>query len=133
MKILIDSNVLISALATQGMAQRSFRLALEYHEIFISHYIMNEVEAALAKKFKFPAEECQTAVKYLKKVCALIRTRGAAIPMIRDGKDDPILQAAEQAKVDILMTGDKDLLEVKLKLPFRILNPRAFVELHAAR
>jgi putative PIN family toxin of toxin-antitoxin system len=47
----------------------------------------------------------------------------------RDVEDNMLLECCFEAKASILVTGDKDLLEVK-SLPFelRILSPRTFVE-----
>ena len=36
---------------------------------------------------------------------------------IRDVKDRPILRAAMNADVDILLTGDKDFLEADIEMP----------------
>lgn len=47
---------------------------------------------------------------------------------IRDVKDRPILRAALKAKVDILLTGDKDFLESNLKNP-SIMTPVEFLNL----
>ena len=45
---------------------------------------------------------------------------------VRDAKDQPILRAALAAKVDVLITGDKDFLEATLAEP-KILSPAEFV------
>ncbi len=47
---------------------------------------------------------------------------------IRDRNDRPILRAAIEAKVDILLTGDKDFLESGLKSPM-ILTPAEFLDI----
>lgn len=47
---------------------------------------------------------------------------------IRDRNDRPILRAAIEAKVDILLTGDKDFLESGLKSPV-ILTPAEFLDI----
>lgn len=47
---------------------------------------------------------------------------------IRDVKDRPILRAAKIAKVDILLTGDKDFLESGINTP-KIINPSQFLSI----
>ena len=47
---------------------------------------------------------------------------------IRDVKDRPILRAAKIAKVDILLTGDKDFLESGINTP-KIVNPSQFLSI----
>ncbi len=47
---------------------------------------------------------------------------------IRDVNDRPILRAAIKAKADVLLTGDKDFLESKVKSP-AIMTPAEFLHL----
>ena len=46
---------------------------------------------------------------------------------IRDAKDRPILRAALNAHVDLLLTGDKDFLESAISVP-RIVSVMAFLD-----
>lgn len=41
----------------------------------------------------------------------------ASEEQVRDVNDRPILRAAIHAKADVILTGDKDLLEANLKRP----------------
>ena len=47
----------------------------------------------------------------------------------RDPKDDMLLECCLESKAEILITGDKDILEIE-NLPFnlKILSPRKFLE-----
>lgn len=49
--------------------------------------------------------------------------------MIRDANDRPIFRAALYAKVDIILTGDKDFLESGLKNP-QIMSAAEFIQLN---
>ena len=46
--------------------------------------------------------------------------------MIRDVNDGPILRAAQNAGVDLILTGDKDFLESEVKSP-TIVSPSLFL------
>ncbi len=48
--------------------------------------------------------------------------------VIRDAADAVVLAEALAAEVDVLVTGDRDLLEIATTAPVRILNPRGFWE-----
>jgi predicted nucleic acid-binding protein len=48
-------------------------------------------------------------------------------PKIRDIDDFPVLVAAIESNVDILITGDKDFDEIKIDRP-RIMKPRKFAD-----
>lgn len=45
---------------------------------------------------------------------------------IRDGDDQWILSAAIQGNADVLVTGDRDLLDIADLAPIEILGPRDF-------
>lgn len=52
----------------------------------------------------------------------------------RDSDDAPILAEAMAGLMDVVVTGDRDLHELKAQLPFLLANPRGFWErlrLHA--
>jgi predicted nucleic acid-binding protein len=47
---------------------------------------------------------------------------------VRDKSDMPILDEAISGKAEVLVTGDKDLLEVVGKIPLDVLTPRGLWE-----
>jgi predicted nucleic acid-binding protein len=53
-KIVLDSNVLISAFATRGVCADLFREVVATHELILSDYIVTEVREKLSIKFKIP-------------------------------------------------------------------------------
>ena len=55
---------------------------------------------------------------------------GAPSPLaIRDADDRWVLAAALDARADLLVTGDRDLLDVSAAAPVKIVSPRAFWEI----
>ncbi|MCL2803656.1 MAG: hypothetical protein FWD29_06870 [Micrococcales bacterium] len=46
--------------------------------------------------------------------------------LLRDPKDQPILRAAVAAGADVILTGDKDLLDAELTHP-RVMSPAAYL------
>ena len=48
-------------------------------------------------------------------------------PQIRDIDDMPLLAHAIEAKVDILITGDKDFDDIIIETP-KIIKPRQYIE-----
>ena len=47
---------------------------------------------------------------------------------IRDRDDIPIVAFAIAVETDLLITGDRDLLDVSALLPIRVISPRQFYE-----
>jgi predicted nucleic acid-binding protein len=66
MKIVIDSNVIISAFAGRGFCNELFELCLSEHDIYLSEYILNECEKNFKKKIKLPDSVTKEIVTYLR-------------------------------------------------------------------
>jgi len=59
MRLVLDTNVLISAFAARGLCYALFELCLEKHEIIISLHILNELKVNLEKKIKLPKKKIE--------------------------------------------------------------------------
>ncbi|MFA7205081.1 MAG: putative toxin-antitoxin system toxin component, PIN family [Saccharofermentanales bacterium] len=116
MRILIDTNILFSALLYPDSKPAIALLHVaENHEIVICDRNIGELRDILKRK----------AIKYLPDAEVLI----AELPyelipavdhaerLIRDAKDQPILNAAIIADVDMIITGDKDFLCMDIERP----------------
>jgi putative PIN family toxin of toxin-antitoxin system len=55
------------------------------------------------------------------------KAKTVSIP-VRDKSDMPVLAEAISGKAEVLVTGDRDLLEVTVKVPLDILSPRGLWE-----
>ena len=132
MKILIDTNVLISAaLNAKGTPFQAYIKAASYpNHGMICEQNVDEMKRIFNKKFP---NRLSSLDKFLS--ITLMTLELVPIPtnetksesQIRDVNDRPILRAAIEAKADILLTGDKDFLESGLKNPL-ILTPTQFLE-----
>lgn len=132
MRVLIDTNVLISAaLSTNGTPFQAYVKAASYpNHGLICEQNVDEMKRIFNKKFP---NRLAALDKFLS--IALMTLELVPIPTneniseakIRDVKDRPILRAAIEAKADILLTGDKDFLESGLENPM-IMTPAEFVE-----
>lgn len=132
MRILIDTNVLISAaLNADGVPFRAYVKAASYpNHGLICEQNVDEMKRIFNKKFP---NRLAALDKFLS--VALMTLELVPVPMdenisemqIRDTNDRPILRAAIEAKADILLTGDKDFLESGLKNPI-IMTPSEFIK-----
>lgn len=131
MRVLIDTNVLISAaLNANSTPYQAYVKATSFpNHGLICEQNVDEMKRIFNKKFpnRLPALD-----KFLS--IALLTLELVPIPSdedvretrIRDVKDRPILRAAIEAKADVLLTGDKDFLESGIENPL-ILNPTDFL------
>ena len=129
MKVVIDTNVLIAAFATQGLCHALVELCIDQHEIQLSPDILKEVAAALQKKLKVPPEVVKDTADYLTNHATLHKRSRLERPRSRDPSDDHILALAERSLADYIITGDEDLLILKEHKGVPIVLPRRFWEI----
>ena len=131
LKILFDSNVLISAMFSKNSTPaRAIDLAIELGAFTIC-------EQNFEKVSRFIRENSNRKFANASRVLRLILTMAKNIPtptdeidqelLIRDETDRPILRAAVSANVDIIISGDKDFLEAGIDKP-KILTARDFID-----
>jgi len=128
MKIIFDTNVLLSALTSQGLSSRVFDICLDKNNIFISDFIINEVSEKLLIKFNIPKVIHKRTIDFLHNSCIKIQPKGSMPEDCRDIEDNNILFLAKHIHADLIITGDKDLLIIEKFNDTRIINPRAFIE-----
>lgn len=116
MRILIDTNVLFSALLfPNSKPARALIHAVEHHRVVLCERNVSELREILrrkAVKYLPAAEELLAAMAY-----ELIPEEERTAERIRDAKDQPILNAAIASDVDVILTGDKDFLSLELARP----------------
>lgn len=128
MKILFDTSVLIAAFVTRGQTFDLIKDAVFRHEVVCTEYVLNEFKQVMEKKFdkKLSHEARALSVFVLKKYFI----HGVSAPHVeavcRDPKDDPILADAVANDVDLIVTGDKDLLVLKKHKQIRIISPNEY-------
>ena len=132
MRVLIDTNVLISAaLSVGGTPFQAYAQAASYtNHGLICEQNVDEIKRIFNKKFP---NRLAALDKFLS--VALLTLEIVPVPadeivsesQIRDVNDRPILRAEIEAKVDVLLTGDKDFLESGVKHPM-IMTPAEFIK-----
>ncbi len=128
MKVCLDSNVLVSAFATRGLAADVLRVVLAEHELLVPVVVFDEVERVLRDKFQLPPAALSLAKQVLEGQTAVSRPPNLLSLVIRDPDDAWVLASAVAGAADLLITGDADLLSVAAHSPIPILTPRAFWE-----
>jgi putative PIN family toxin of toxin-antitoxin system len=126
MRIMIDTNVIISAiLKKDSIPDIVLNNACENHELILCDYIIEECYDVANRRFI-------SKLSVLDDLFAKLRYELVAAPRvgtvkISDVKDQPIINAAVSYDIDVLITGDKHFLSLKIEIP-EILTPSAFNE-----
>ncbi len=123
MRVMLDTNVLISGMVFQGPERRLLESILKNdHVLVLCEQTETEAQMVLLRKFSI-------SERFLKNFLQLFRLERVPLPsraeiekarsLIRDPKDAPILAAAITARPDLFVTGDKDFHtpEVKKLIP----------------
>ena len=133
MRVLIDTNVLISAaLNPDGVPFPAYKKAVSYpNHGLICEQNVDELRRVFNKKFPHRLTALDKFLSAALLTLELVPTPVAELSsekLICDVEDRPILRAAIGAKADILLTGDKDFLTSGVKNPL-IMTPANFVNL----
>jgi putative PIN family toxin of toxin-antitoxin system len=128
MKIIFDTNVILSALITQGISFRVLDICIDKYQLFISSWILNEVLSKLDIKLHTPKAEIDRVKLFLENIFVKIDPKGNIPSICRDKDDNNLLLLAQYITADLIITGDKDLLILNTYLKTKIISPRQFIE-----
>ncbi len=129
MKVVFDTNVYVSALALpRGAAARALdRVVSGEHDLFLSKAILDELLSVLARKFARDREELARLALFLSDLATIVRPR-RLLRVLRDESDNRILECGVAGRVDAVVTGDKQMLQLGSYGAFRILTIRDFLK-----
>lgn len=126
MRIVFDTNVILSAFLTEGLSNRIFEHCIVHDKIFISDYIISALDRILIRKFKVEIKDKNLFFKYIDTYFYKIKPRNKVPDICRDADDNNILQIAEFTDADYIITDDKDLLSLKRYGKTEIISPREY-------
>ncbi len=129
MKIFLDTNVLVSAIATRGLCADVLREVLVSHQLIISAPLLTEIESTLREKLGLPHVVISEFIEILQQDAYFSIPSASSDIDIRDKYDLPILSSALNGSADLFVTGDKELLELHKVGNMKIVSPRMFWEI----
>lgn len=116
MRIIVDTNVLISALVFDGRVLRLLEFLCEScYEVLVSEYIDSELRYNLFKKWPDRVEKIYAYCRAMNFI--FCPSSPKLTGTLRDPKDIPVLSDALYNNADITLTGDKDFLESEIAHP----------------
>ena len=129
MRVFLDTNVLVSAFATRGLCADVLRVVLAEHTLVTGEVVLLELRRVLRKRIGLP----QAAVDEIEQL--LREYEGAPKPKVRaaiprnDPDDQWVMASAIKSRVDVLVTGDRDILDIAADASIKIVDPRGFWDL----
>jgi len=133
MRVCFDTNVLVAAVATRGLAADVLRLTLAEHDLLVPEVVLVELRRVLRTKFKLPPIRIDELEVFLREHEVVPKPAHVLKTKVRDPADAWVLASAVAGHADVLVTGDQDLLVLGAKAPLPVLDPRAFWNLSRER
>ena len=128
-KVVLDTNLIISALIFGGKPQQVYNLVLEKQIIgTTSPILLAELTEVLTKKFNFELIRVEQLEKIIKKHFKMVNPK-QTIKILQDIDDNRVLEAAIEGKCSYIVTGDSDLLTLKTFQKTKILTPNDFLKI----
>ena len=128
-RVLPDTNIIISSVFWRGNPYEVVRRGiLGEYQLVISSEILEEVVDKLRNKFKFPEESIQELIDILMTYCHIVEP-SSKFDVVRDKKDNKIVECAFDGKADYIVTGDPDLLELKEFRGIKIIKAKEFLDM----
>ena len=132
LRVVLDSNVVVSALLFRHGELAWLRASWQSRQFIplASRATIEEILRVIGyEKFRLgKAQLGEVAALYLPHVEIITVTASARrkLPVCRDPGDQEFLALANAGNADVIVTGDKALLELAAKTRFEIENPAAF-------
>lgn len=128
MRVILDSNVFIAAVASRGLCEAIVELCLERHSLIAGEGILAEVEDKLRTKIKVPPRVVAEYMKFLRQNVEMARPEKLDPKTCRDPNDLMVLGLVSPGDAQAIVTGDKDLLVLGSFKGASVMTPRTFWE-----
>jgi putative PIN family toxin of toxin-antitoxin system len=127
MRVVLDTNVLISALIFGGKPETALQMAsTKFVTLVVSAEILSELEGVLMAKFGWRLERASMVVGKIRKIAELV-VPDLTVTACEDPDDNRILEAAAGGSAEVIVSGDKHLLRMKEYEGIEILTEGEFL------
>ena len=127
-KVVVDTNVIVSAFGWHGKPEEILRLINKGEiENYTSIDLLHELRRVIAyPKFNFPETLQAEIVETIFSMSAIVDVTEKIHIITEDSSDNKILECAVSAAADYIITGDKHLIGLKNFRGIEVLSPEDF-------
>jgi putative PIN family toxin of toxin-antitoxin system len=129
LRVFLDTNVLASAFATRGVCADVLRVVLAEHTLVTGEVVLRELGRVLRKRIGLPPGALREIDQFLREYEVAPKPAARAAVPQRDPDDQWVVASAIESRADVLVTGDRDLLDIAAEAPIKIVDPRGFWDL----
>lgn len=126
MRVVLDTNVLISAILAPGRCADVLDHCSAEHVCFTSPELLDELQGKLLGKLRIGRAHAEEFLDALFNRFIIVQPLPLPAPVSRDPDDDAVLATASAGNCDLIITGDRDLLELGTYEGIRIMTPGEF-------
>jgi len=129
-KIILDTNILISALGWGGNPKSIFNKVIDGEfELILSYKQLNELLRVLNyPKFKFTDEQKDRFLLVLLEISTLVETKHKVDIIKEDPDDNLILEPSNEMEIDYIISGNDHLLKLKEFKNTKIVTAKEFLD-----
>ena len=128
MRVFLDTNVVVSAVATRGLCADLLTAILAEHELVLGETVLGEVRTVLTRKMRVPRDTSLEFDALLRNQATVVRAAGEGRIEGLDPADATVVAEAVAGRADVLVSGDHDLLRL-VDPPITIVSPRGLWDL----
>ena len=130
MKIVLDTNVFVSALFWNGNERQVLnKCRTKELELIISPDILNEIDMVLERKFSVPEDRRGDYLRNIILASRLVFPTSRIEAIKSDITDNRILECAVDGGADFIISGDGHLLSLEAYEGIEILNASTFLKI----
>ena len=129
MRILVDTNVIVSGLIAKGACFEILEDMVYSHTPIVTPFILSECQAVLLQKFHLSKPAVGKLLNVIKVYFKKGENSTRLINVCRDSDDNQILADTLINKVDVIFSGDIDLLVLEKYEGIRIIASKDYWKL----
>ena len=127
-QVVIDTNVLVSALIKNGKSRKLVLKLLKEHTVIVSNQLLAELADVISRdKFSVTSSQVDRFISILARNAKMVSVHCISKVILEDPNDDMILATALIGKANYIISGDKHLLKIASYNKLKIVSVTEFI------
>ena len=133
-RVVVDTNVLVSALINNGKSRKLILKLLEEHTVILSRQMLAELADVISRdKFCVKSSQVDKFISILVRNANLVSVNSISKVILEDPDDDMVLTTALCGKADYIVSGDEHLLKIACYNKTHIVSVNEFIQVIAKK